>query len=141
MTNTLYAGKLRRSKLPLRSNSPCDNFGMAKCANCGFDELAYLDEVRDVLIMFRALDRGPIPAPRFMGFDGKAEARHMSYARDLIERVRIWAKLKPDDYDSHREMMPAYRRMLSKWRKAADRHELTREEAASIVAEYPAEGS
>ena len=110
---------------------------MAKCANCGFDEWAYLDEVSEVLIMFRALDRGPIPASRFMGFDGKTEARHMSYARTLIECVKAWAKLKPDDYDSHRKMMPAYRRMLSKWRKAGDRHKLTRKEAASIVAAAP----
>jgi uncharacterized protein YfbU (UPF0304 family) len=93
----------------------------------------YLDEVRDVLIMFRVLG----PAAKFLGFDGNTEAKHMSYARTLIENVKPWMKLKPADYDSYREMMPSYRRMLSKWRAAADLHKLTREEAASIVAEVP----
>jgi uncharacterized protein YfbU (UPF0304 family) len=93
----------------------------------------YLYEVQDVLIMFRALG----PAAQFQGFDRRTEAKHMSYARSLIENVTPWRKLKPDDYDSRCEMMPAYRRMLSKWRTAADGHKLTREEAASIIAAAP----
>lgn len=57
---------------------------------------------------------------RFPGFDGNEEARTLSYARFLIERLGKWEELAPAlgfGLNSHTPMLDRYRRMLMVWRQ------------------------
>jgi len=110
-----------------------------------FDESTPEDltlEVREILDMFRALSPssgsdGEALAVRFLGFDAKEELQHFSYARFLIEDRGLYLESKRDEYDTHTEMLSAYRKMLALWKKAQKKYELSAEEIKAIAAEAP----
>lgn len=104
-------------------------------------------EVLDILEMYRAITFGigKLPADdplqkhhlaKFPGFDGNNESRQMSYTRYFVVDLDRYSELQQDEYpyfNSHAPMLETYRRMLGHWRDVAQRHELTRQDIATIL--------
>ena len=98
-------------------------------------------EVREILNMFRALDpgQGKKPAVPFPGFDGNDETEHFAYARFLLKDRRLWRESNPADnnYNTHSATLDDYREMLSRWKDASNKQNLTEKEKAHILEAAP----
>lgn len=94
-------------------------------------------EVLDVLSMFEAVqhayadhangDAIHATVPTFRGFDGNHEGPQLAYVRYLWHDFRFvnTQAVAADPGNSHRPMLPHYRRMLTAWRLSADPYALT----------------
>jgi len=86
-------------------------------------------EVFEILNMYRAItfsnqnlpedEREDHPLLQFPGFDGNNEGQYLLYTEYLINTLERWQELTYDqdnpDFNSHMEMLPAYRRMVTQW--------------------------
>ena len=104
-------------------------------------------EVLDILDMYRAIafsfkklqDKSGIDerSVRFAGFDGNNEGKQFSYAQYFIVDLGRFEELSCDakypDFNSHREMLGKYRRMLQKWRGYTERFELDRSQLRELL--------
>lgn len=59
--------------------------------------------------------------PKFRGFDGNNETRHMSVARFMVEKMRRFTEFSGRTFNSHAPEVAASMRMLSEFR-AVDHH-------------------
>lgn len=104
--------------------------------DCIFDEELSVEEckeVLDILEMYRGITYSYINLKRegrieyltddkirFKGFDGNNETKQMSYARYFIVDLDRYSEIQQyapgNDYNSHWQMLPQYRTMLSKWK-------------------------
>ena len=98
--------------------------------------------VCDTLEMYEALAilRGGIDLPNppksmFPGFSGHTEAYLSAYVEFLVKKQGKWTHLNIKNYDSHREMVPSYRRMLAYWKTIPEsrKFELTKDEGAQLL--------
>lgn len=104
-------------------------------------------EVLDILEMYRAItfsfkelqdksgiDEGRV---RFSGFDGNNEGKQFSYAQYFIVDLGRFEELSYDakypNFNSHREMLEKYRRMLLVWRGYQKRFELDRSQLLKLL--------
>lgn len=98
------------------------------------------EEVWDILGMFRALHyartRGWSPsdpdAAVYEGFDANNDP-HQWFAGHLLDRSGLFAELAPNKNSHSIASLPKYRRMLTTWKKAANKYELTDNEAEAII--------
>jgi uncharacterized protein YfbU (UPF0304 family) len=99
-------------------------------------------EVTEVLNMYRALKIAARDLPpgalsaedaKFQGFDGNHETEHFQYARFLLDTPGFHDESKEDARNSHRRMLPLYRRMLAAWKQSQDRWQLTPDDIARIL--------
>jgi len=102
-------------------------------------------EVIDILSMFDSLkqvywrlsDKTGIEQRRveFCGFDGNHETKQMGYARYFCtsEGGRFTDLDRGDDFNSHTPTLPRYRRMLSEWKKSADKNNLSKDDIIRII--------
>lgn len=103
-------------------------------------------EVVDILAMHRALlfsyqnltDKAGIEPGNvaFRGFDGNNETEQMGYCRYFCDNpsgARFPELGRPDDFNSHMEMLPHYRKMLSQWRQSADINRLSADDIKRIT--------
>jgi len=113
-----------------------------------YEELgaAACKEVLDTLDMYRALtfsarkldgdDAKPRDELRFRGYDGNNETAQKGYTHYFIEELDRYGELtygrEHPDFNSHRPMVPTYRRMLEVWRSHDRSFELTEEQIAEI---------
>lgn len=111
--------------------------------------------VLDVLDMYRAIEtykeRNPqdIDVPKmygayFLGFDGNGSKGYLSFTRFLIEDQGKFEEQKKykgqnDGFNSHGQVEDTYERMLRAWHQLGKKHDLTREQALTILnaAPYP----
>jgi uncharacterized protein YfbU (UPF0304 family) len=104
-------------------------------------------EVVDILQMHRVLkqeyarlpDKGGVPASavEFNGFDGNNETVYMGYTRYFCDDPtggRFDELARPDDFNSHREMLPRYRQMLGRWEASRNKMDLSLDDIKRIVA-------
>jgi uncharacterized protein len=71
---------------------------------------------------------------RFSGFDGNNEAEHLLVARCLIEDMDQFGRYKGRHLNSHMQVVPAYRRMLTAFDIAISSGEtLTADKAVAIL--------
>lgn len=71
---------------------------------------------------------------RFRGFDGNNETHLMAYTRYFITGLGHYDEFGTGDFNSHRVMLPVYRRMLAEWEKSADKNSLTKNDIERITA-------
>lgn len=106
-----------------------------------YDEMPETEgkEVLKILDMFRAItfsyqraeDKEGLEESeiKFHGFDGNNEGRQFSYTLyfivDLDRYTELTGEAKYPDLNSHRRMLPKYRRMLEIWNKYPDNYSLT----------------
>lgn len=114
-----------------------------------YDELSeeQCREVIDILDMYseiawglQKLDEGDElkkhHLAEFRGFDGNNETHLMAYARYFVVDLDRFAVLKKDEYpyfNSHCPMLETYRTMLERWRSLGSKHNLGREQIATIL--------
>jgi uncharacterized protein YfbU (UPF0304 family) len=107
--------------------------------------------VLDVLSMYRAIedykqkhaDDAEFVAKahsRFPGFDGIKETPYRRFVRYLVKGRNLFEEQLPyvkdtDDFDSHFEMIPTYKRMLATWSayEVDDRLQLNAERARAVI--------
>jgi uncharacterized protein YfbU (UPF0304 family) len=106
--------------------------------------------VIDVLSMYSAIhfhlakhpdkDIQKMRYSHFEGFDGNNETSHMAFARFLLLKQHKWSELLTyakdnDNFNSHSQNVPTYRRMLVKWNSFDHpyRYELTRERLVAVL--------
>jgi uncharacterized protein YfbU (UPF0304 family) len=100
-------------------------------------------EVREILEMFRALypprhaSHSIEPPAIFAGFDGNEESDYYAYARFLLEDRGLWRESRTAEYNSHTNMLTAYRNMLREWNLSADKQNLSAEDIERIVGVAP----
>lgn len=100
-------------------------------------------EVLDILNMYRALhfstlrDEDPVNLSvddvQFPGFDGNNEGTLMGYVEYFVVKLGRFEELNTGSFNSHAQMLGRYRRMLNVWKEAANKHELTQQEAEQIL--------
>lgn len=70
----------------------------------------------------------------FEGFDGSKEARQLAYVSYLLDTMDYFSELRNENgYNSHVEMLPKYQRMVSFWKTAEDRVDLTGNDVKRIL--------
>jgi uncharacterized protein len=98
-------------------------------------------EVRDILQMFRALQRSydEKPAAVFVGFDGNDESEYYSYAQFVIEDMGLWRESKREDHDynTHAAILEDYRAMVREWKASNNELQLTNADIERIVSAAP----
>lgn len=126
--------------------------------DCIFDDVLSEEDCReilDVLEMYRGItysynklkkERGVKNLNddkiRFYGFDGNHETKQMSYARyylvDLNRYFEIQEYAQGDDYNSHHQMLPKYRAMLSVWKSYPSevKYCMTEEQIVNLLKEW-----
>ena len=105
-------------------------------------------EVVDILDMYRAIsfsyqkleDKGELEGHyylEFRGFDGNNETKQMAYAQYFMIDLDRFKELRYDqpspDLNSHMQMMPKYRNMLSKWKNCKDKNHLSKDDIELIL--------
>ena len=105
-------------------------------------------EVIDILDMYRAItfsyqkleDKGELESHlylKFSGFDGNNETNQMAYAQYFMIDLDRFKELRYDqpspDLNSHMQMMPKYRSMLSKWKNYKDKDPLSKDDIELIL--------
>lgn len=104
-------------------------------------------EVYDIFDMFRSLhdsiarleDKSGIDVERakFKGYDGNNESQHYAFAEFVLKRRNHYGESmnEKDYYNTHWEMLPAYRRMLAAWSgfQKPGAEGLTRDEILQLV--------
>lgn len=115
-----------------------------------YDEMSAEEckEVLDILDMYRAItfsyqkleDKGELKSHyylKFSGFDGNNETKQMAYAQYFMIDLDRYKELRYDqpspDLNSHMQMMPKYRNMLSKWKNCKDKHPLSKDDIELIL--------
>ncbi len=97
-----------------------------------------------ILSFYRYIDSNSSPkisAHRyayFHGFDGNSETDYMTYARFLIEKKKYFSEQEKyfkqnDTMNSHHPMVDIYQRILEKWEKHPDKHNLTEDQILEIL--------
>jgi uncharacterized protein YfbU (UPF0304 family) len=103
-------------------------------------------EVLDILDMYRVItfvvrkvsQSNPIQHHhylKFSGFDGNHETELMAYTGYNIIDLNRYHELrsKDEDFNSHSPRLDIYRRMLTEWRKSADKDKLTEGDVKRIL--------
>lgn len=115
-----------------------------------YEEMSVEDcrEVIDILDMYRAItfsyqkldekgELGSHPYFKFRGFDGNNETKQMAYAHYFMIDLDRFQELKYDqtapDLNSHSQMLPKYRNMLSIWENCEDKNHLSGKDIESIL--------
>ena len=70
----------------------------------------------------------------FIGFDGNDESEEFGYVTFLVETLKRYGELKESDLNSHWEALPRYRAMVSAWKEAGEKYELTQQGVDRIAA-------
>lgn len=97
-------------------------------------------EILDILNMFRfisnAADRKlSVSAKlRFEGFDGNEESSELGYVTFLVETLKRFTEINPNQLDSHSPKLRRYRAMLAEWRDCKMKYELTQADIDRIAA-------
>ncbi len=103
-------------------------------------------EVLDILDMFRVLKRSyealedksgvEVGEVAFSGFSANEEGPQWGYTRYFCDKSggRYPELERGDDFNSHLPLLAEYRRMLREWHNSEDKHELSKEDIARIVA-------
>jgi uncharacterized protein YfbU (UPF0304 family) len=84
-------------------------------------------------------DKSGVRNVRYKGFAGNSpeELRYLAYARFLTGTDGRWSDLKNhDNHNSHFPSLPGYRAMLAVWKSLPDKHDLTKEQLAKVVAAW-----
>jgi len=104
-------------------------------------------EVLDILEMHRHMRDAFVKSGRdndmdesaivFRGFDGNEEGEQLAFTRYYLEILGRYLELRRESYNSHRPMLPTYRRMLDAWNKRAEIYMLTGSELRTILEAEP----
>ncbi|MEH7480250.1 YfbU family protein [Neobacillus drentensis] len=99
-----------------------------------------LDMYSVILLSYSNLeDKGELIDSKvnFPGFDGNNETAFLGYARYFIRDLGRFDELKENatfrDFNSHRPMVPKYRRMVSAWKSTNDQYNLTIDDISTIL--------
>ena len=97
-----------------------------------------VEEVREILSMFRSLQRSYKGLPdksgiderliTFDGFDGNNESEHLRAAHQIAIATR-----GPDAPNSHMPRLRGYQMMLQAWKSSRDKESLTKEDIIRII--------
>ncbi len=91
-----------------------DVFQMYRSLNNSYDELSREEKSE--------IDLKDI---KFQGYDGNEEIDHYTYARFVLEELKRYDEIYDNGkvkFNSHRNMLNKYDRMLNKWKSLGDRY-------------------
>jgi uncharacterized protein YfbU (UPF0304 family) len=103
---------------------------------------AVCEEVISILDMYRAFDNSQKSGgfsttehwAQFQGFDGNGGTGHYGFACFLLDKEGKWEELHDRPRNSHsRSTLDKYRSMLTEWKRAGERPDLSQAEIEAIA--------
>lgn len=99
--------------------------------------LNVLDMYTQLMYSNKELDESEQEDIKFPGFDGNNETVLLGYTRFILSDKKEFEIIPTStefyDFNSHRQMVSRYERMLSVWRESVDRFRLTKDEIRKII--------